>query len=182
MYLEQDATALVVVDVQGKLASLMHQRTQLYQHLGLCIQAADLLELPILWVEQYPQGLGPTVPEVRQWLGDRSPLVKNSFSCCGEPAFNQALEASGRRQIVLTGIEAHVCVYQTAVDLLARGYTVQVNQDAISSRHPDNRQLGLARMQAAGALITSSEMLLFELMRSSAHPQFRAVSALLKNM
>ncbi len=169
-----------MIDVQGRLAQLMHKHQRLFKQLNIMIDAAKLLQLPIFWLEQYPQGLGATVPEVKAHLDGYSCYEKITFSSCGEPSFMAALQASGRSQMIVTGIESHVCVYQTVLDLLAASFEVAVNQDAVSSRTHANKKLGLQRMQQAGALITSTEMVLFELLRTAAHPQFKQVSKLLK--
>ena len=178
--LKLDDTALVVIDVQGKLAQLMHNRTELFKNLRVMIQGTQVLGIPILLTEQYPKGLGPTVPEVSQLLTAIEPIAKNAFSCCGEPAFMSALEPLGRRQILLTGVETHVCVHQTALDLLDAGYEVQVIADAVSSRTAENRHIGLEKMRDAGVVITSTETALFELMKLAEGPQFKQISKLVK--
>ena len=178
--LNPENTALIVVDVQGKLATLMHQKEQLYRNLQILIQGARILELPILWLEQYPKGLGPTIPEVAELLVDQQPVAKTCFSGCGQPEFCQQLRASGRRQLLLAGIETHICVYQTARDLLAQGYHVEAVADAISSRTPENRQIGLDKMAQHGAEITSVEMVLFELLREAGTPPFKKIAPLVK--
>lgn len=166
-------TVFLLVDVQGNLAQAMYDREALFANLQRLIRGALALDLPILWVEQYPQGLGPTVPELAALLPGRQPIAKTSFSCCGNEAFLQALAATRRWQVLLAGIEAHVCIYQTTIDLLARGYHVEVVADAVSSRTAQNREIGLRRVQAAGAAITSVEMALFELQRVAEGPRFR---------
>ena len=178
--LNPENTALIVVDVQGKLATLMHQKEQLYRNLQILIQGARILELPILWLEQYPKGLGPTIPEVAELLVGQRPVAKTCFSGCGQPEFGQQLRASGRRQLLLAGIETHICVYQTARDLLAQGYHVEVVADAVSSRTPENRQIGLDKMAQHGAEITSVEMVLFELLREAGTPPFKEIAPLVK--
>jgi nicotinamidase-related amidase len=178
--LKPDNTALILIDIQGKLASLMHQREQLYRNLEILLKGAQVLELPILWLEQYPQGLGPTIPEVAGLLKDQQPLAKLCFSACGLPEFSQALRASGRRRVLLAGIEAHICVYQTCRDLLDQGYGVEVVGDAVSSRTPENKKTGLDRMAQAGAVLTSVEMALFELLRVAGTPQFKEIARLVK--
>ncbi len=178
--LKLDDTALVVIDVQGKLAQLTHNRTELFKNLRLMIQGAQVLRIPILWTEQYPKGLGPTVAEVSELLPAIQPIGKNAFSCCGERAFMATLEPLGRRQILLTGIETHVCVHQTAMDLLEAGYEVQVIADAVSSRTAENRHIGLEKMRDAGVVITSTETALFELIKVAEGPQFKQISKLVK--
>ena len=177
---EIDKSIVLVIDVQGRLAQMMHAKEDLFHHIRIMIRAAQIMSVPILWLEQYPRGLGHTTPEIAELLTDHKPIEKISFSAAGCETFNQALKDSGRNQCIVTGIETHVCVYQTVVDLLTQGYQVAVNQQAISSRLDSNKQLGLNRMQAAGAVVSSTEMLLFELMRTAEYPHFRDISALLK--
>ncbi len=173
-------TILVVVDVQGKLAHLMNNRESLFRRLKTAIQGARTLELPILVTEQYPEGMGATIPEIASLLPDVLPIAKNSFSCCGSDAFMAALKQIGRYQILLAGIEAHVCVQQTALDLLDDGYEVQVLADAVSSRDAENRAVAIERMRDAGVAITSTEAALFEIMRRSDVPAFKQVLSLVK--
>jgi nicotinamidase-related amidase len=173
--LSETNTVLVLIDVQGKLAQVMHDQETLFANLQKLVRGAAVLRLPVLWLEQNPGRMGGTIPELRELLAAQAPIAKMSFSGGGEPRFMQALEALGRRQILLAGIETHVCVYQTAVDLLAQGFEVQVAADAVSSRRPTDRDIGLARTQAEGAAITCVEMALFELMRTADHPAFREI-------
>ena len=133
------AAVLVIVDVQGKLAQLMSDRETLFANLQCMIRGAQALAVPILWVEQNPAKLGPTIPEVAELLPALAPIAKTSFSCAGNPAFMAELERLGRKQVLVVGIEAHVCVYQTATDLLGAGYTVEVVEDAVASRIASNK-------------------------------------------
>lgn len=178
--LNRDHTALVLIDIQGKLASLMHEREALYCQLQILVKGAQVLRLPILWLEQYPQGLGPTIPEVADLLSGQRPLTKTCFSACGLRAFQAQLRQSGRRQILLAGIESHICVYQTARDLLDSGYQVEVVADAVSSRTAENKALGLQKMASAGAQITAVEMCLFELLQAAGTAEFKQIAALVK--
>ncbi|RME97800.1 MAG: hydrolase [Chloroflexi bacterium] len=174
-------TALLVIDVQGKLAQLMHDKDTLFANLERMIRGAQVLELPVIWTEQVPDKLGATTPAIAQLLADSArPVSKSSFSCCGEAAFTEQLQAAGRKQILVTGIETHICVYQTSVDLLAQGYQVQLVTDAVSSRSAANRQLGIERIKDAGATLTSTEMALFELLRVAQGPQFKAITKIVK--
>ena len=171
---------LVVVDVQGKLAQLMYAKEYLFKNIQILIKAAKLLAVPIIWCQQCPDALGATVPQIAQLLTDNKPIDKASFSCCGTEKFNSKLNSLARRQVLLCGIEAHVCIYQTAVDLLEKGYEVNVIADAVSSRTVENKQIALERMTAEGANISSVEMALFELLRTAEHSQFRQVAKLVK--
>jgi len=176
-----DNTALLIIDVQGKLAQLMHQKEKLFANLEKIIKGAQVLELPLIWTEQVPEKLGPTSPELAELLiRSAQPISKASFSCCGVEPFVSALAQTKRRQVLVAGIETHICVYQTSVDLLAQGYEVQVVADAVSSRTTENRQLGLDRMHSAGAVLTSTEMALFELLRVAEGDKFRQISKIVK--
>ena len=171
---------LVVVDVQGKLAQVMHDKESLFRNLQRMVRGAQILGLPILWCEQNPAGLGPTIPELAALLPEQKPVAKMSFSCCGCEDFQTALKATGRKQILLTGIEAHVCVYLTAADLIDAGYKVEVVADAVASRSSENKKIGLDKIQALSAGITCTETALFELLRTATHPNFKEVAKLLK--
>jgi len=177
--LNRDEAALVVIDVQGKLARLMDESADLLANLAKLIQGAKVLGLPVVVTEQNPEGLGPTVPEIAAHLPPER-IAKRAFSCCGEPAFLAHLAALGRRQLVLAGIEAHVCVCQTALDLVGRGYRVEVVADAVSSRTARNRQIALDRMRAGGVGVTSVEMALFELLGAAEGDAFKAILKIVK--
>ncbi len=172
---------LVLVDIQGKLAKLMDQREQLFKQLSRLVQGALLFDIPIIWMEQVPDKLGPTIPEVSDCLPHLQPLAKTSFGCYGDPGFVDALEKTGRRQVLLAGIESHVCVYQSCVELINHQYQVTTINDAISSRTEENRQLGFSRMKEAGAVPSSVEMILFEFQRCAEGDRFRAMSKLFRD-
>jgi nicotinamidase-related amidase len=171
---------LVVVDVQGKLAQLMHDKESLFKNIQVLIQAAKILNIPILWRQQCPDALGPTVPQIAELLSGVEPINKASFSCCGCDKFNDKLNELSRQQVLLCGIEAHVCIYQTAADLLSKGFTVEVIADAVSSRTPENKHIAITKMSAVGANVTSTEMALFELLKTADHPHFKQIAKLVK--
>ncbi len=171
---------LVVVDVQGKLAQLMHDKEILFKNIRILIKAAEILNIPILWSQQCPDSLGPTVPEIAQLLADYEPINKAAFSCCGEELFNIRLNELNRNQVLLCGIETHVCIYQTAIDLLRKGFSVDVIADAVSSRTLENKEIALRRMTAEGVNNSSTEMALFELLRTAEHNQFKNIAKLIK--
>lgn len=173
-------TVFVLVDVQGKLAALMADRDALYRNLETTLRGMQTLHVPVIWMEQMPDKMGPTIPELTTHLAGHAPIPKTCFSCCGNNAFLQALKSSGASQVVLAGIETHVCIYQTARDLLELGYDVEVVADAVSSRFATNRDIALARMAGIGIGLTSAESILFELMRTSEHPSFRDILKLVK--
>ncbi|MFZ5981903.1 MAG: hydrolase [Candidatus Zixiibacteriota bacterium] len=178
--LTRENAVLVVVDVQGKLATLMYEREKFYDNVVRLINGAKVLELPILWNEQLPDKLGDTIEPVREALAEYKPLVKKSFSCCGNDVFVKTLQASGRRQVVLVGMESHICVYQTARDLLNDGYEVYLAVDAVSSRTPENKETGIRAMMAMGAQITCVEMALFEMLEIAEGDRFKQCIKIVK--
>jgi len=173
-------TVLIVVDVQEKLAHAMSEKRVLLENLEKIIKGAQILGIPILLTEQNPEELGPTIPEIARLLPNIQPVRKLSFSCCGSNRFMQALKALRRKQVLITGIEIHVCVYQTAVDLLNLEYEVQVVADAVSSRTVENRQIGLAKIRDAGAALTSIETALFELLKVAEGAKFKEILKIVK--
>ena len=174
-------TALVVIDVQGKLAQLMHEKETFFANVERMVKGAQVLEMPVLWTEQAPDKLGETIPQIREpLLNATEPIAKICFSCCGAQGFMGQLKSLNRTQLLITGLETHICVYQTVRDLLNMRYKVQIVADAVSSRTLENKQLGLERMKEAGAVLTSTEMALFELLRVAEGPKFKAISQLVK--
>ncbi|MFA5239774.1 MAG: hydrolase [Phycisphaerae bacterium] len=171
---------LVVVDVQGKLATLMHDRDTLFKNIQILIKAAKILDIPILWCQQVPDALGPTIPQIAELLTDIQPIDKASFSCCGSEQFITKLNSINRPQVLLCGMETHICIYQTAADLLAKDFAVSVITDAVSSRTLDNKQTALTKMQTMGTNIYSTEMAVFELLKTAEHPRFRQIAKLVK--
>jgi len=180
MRIDVHECCLVVIDVQGKLAGLMWEKDALLRHIEVLIRTARALEMPILWCQQVPRALGPTVEPIAQLLEGIAPIDKTTFSCHADSTFRDRLIDLDRRQAILCGIETHVCVYQTARDLAQHGYDVAVVADAVSSRTAENRRISLERMQAEGATLYSTEMLLFELLGDANHPHFRDLSRLIR--
>ncbi len=177
--LKKENTLLVFIDVQGKLSELLKSSEALFGNLRRLLQGMNALDVPVIVTEQIPEKLGPTRDEFQEFI-TASPITKSSFGCCGEPAFFQPLEKTGRKQIILCGIETHVCVYQTAVELLEAGYEVSVVTDAVSSRDPANKTLALRRMENEGVKLTGTEMLLFELLGDAKDPAFKSVLNIVK--
>ena len=178
--LKIEDTVLLLIDIQGKLAHLMNEKERLFDNLQKLIKGVHVLGLPILWVEQNPDGLGPTIPEIASLLPANKPISKMSFSSCRNEPFLQALKNQNRKQVLVAGIETHICVYQTAADLVAMGYEVQVVTDAVSSRTVENKQVGLQKMRTAGALMTSVETALFELLRVAEGDVFKEIVRIVK--
>jgi nicotinamidase-related amidase len=178
--LERDRAALVVVDVQEAFRPAVVDFDRVAENVAVLVQGAKILGIPTLVTEQYPKGLGHTVPEVARHLDGVEPIEKVCFSAAETDEFREQLLEGGRDQIMLCGIESHVCVSQTAEDLLSRSVEVHVAQDAVSSRTEENRALGLHKMEQAGAIRTSVETALFELLRAAGTPEFKEVQALVK--
>lgn len=177
--LQRDQAALLIIDVQERLVTAMANRAGVEQAIGLLQQGLNLLQVPTLLTEQYPKGLGPTLASIRQAAGGAGCIEKTTFSCCGEQSFWPALEALQRRQIIVTGMETHVCVLQTVLDLLQAGYQVHVPISATCSRSDANRDNALRRMEQAGAILTNVESVLFELLRAAGSAEFKAISKLI---
>lgn len=171
-----DDSLVVLVDVQERLWSHIAGHEALGKRIGIVLEAARRLEVPVLATEQYPKGLGPTIPA----LAGAETLEKHTFSCFGDADFAQRVQEHGRGQLVVVGIEAHVCVLQTTLDAIAWGHAVHVPFDAVGSRDPEHRDRALDRQAAAGAQVTSVESLLFEWMHSCRHEAFRDLQGLLK--
>jgi nicotinamidase-related amidase len=175
-----DDTALVLIDIQEKLARAMHNKEALFDNLKKIVKGARILGLPILWAEQNPDGLGPTIQEIADLLPDKKPVSKFSFSCCGNESFMKNLKAANCKNMLVAGIEAHVCVYQTVADLVNLKFEVQVVADAVASRTPENRLIGLEKSKAAGAGVTSTETALFELLKDATRDHFKEIIQVVK--
>jgi len=180
--LEADQCALVVVDIQEKLLPPIFQKEQLVRNSKLLVRAAGVLKIPAIMSTQYAKGLGKTVPEVASLLPEAEAIDKDQFSCFGRDTFcGQVKRLPGiRNTLLLCGMESHICVAQTALAGLREGYLVHVASDAVGSRTEWNWKVGLERMRAAGAVISSTEMMIYELMRSSSSPAFKEMLPHLK--
>ena len=178
--LDRGRSALLVVDVQERLWAVMRERQLLAERIGIAIRGCRLLQVPVFLTEQYPRGLGPTIAPIREALEDLQPLVKMTFSCCGLTELPQALKQKGIEQVILAGIEAHVCVLQTALDLIAGGFQVHLLADAVTSRHPVDEEIALRRLSRQGVVLSTVETALFELMTTAEAPEFKEISKLIK--
>ena len=178
--LTRSQSGLVVVDIQERLLPAIFKKEQLIQTTVRLIKGAAVLGIPIFATEQYRKGLGPTAPEIAAAITGFSPLEKVTFSACGAEGFSEALKSREVTNIILCGIEAHVCVLQTCLDLLDNSFGVFVVADAISARNPENSRLALQRMHDAGAVVASTEMILFELLGRARTEEFKQVQALVK--
>ena len=183
MLCRREDSALLIVDVQTRLAGAMPTvvRTTVLRNACILIDAAKALGIPIVHTEQYPHGLGPTEAELNERLtGVARRLEKTAFSCCGAEGFDAAACADSRTQWIVCGMEAHVCVLQTALELHTRGLEVFVVADAVCSRTDANHANALDRLRQAGIVVSNTESVLFEWLRDASHPQFKALSALIR--
>lgn len=181
-FLSSEESLLVVIDVQERLCKAMDQQVlhQLITNSSVLLEAAAEMRVPVAVTEQYVKGLGPTVPELAEKLGAVPRHEKMTFSCCGCTEFVERVRGSGRRQIVVVGMETHVCVLQTVLELLDAGYQVQVVRDAVMSRSQQNWQTALDEMRQAGAVITCTESVLFQWLRVAGTESFKKLSKLVK--
>ena len=178
---DADSSVLVVVDIQTKLTGVMPVKVlaRLQRYTGILIKSANILKIPVFVTEQYPKGLGKLEQDIAVLLAnDARRYEKTSFSCAGAAGFEEDLSGTGRKQIVLVGMEAHVCVLQTAMDLQSLGYQIYVVAEAVCSRHRESYETALNRMRQAGVIIVNAESVLFEWLRDAKNPEFKAVQSL----
>lgn len=183
--LRQGNALLIVIDIQEKLVPAMNGLEGLISACERLIRGCDILGVPVLVSEQYPKGLGPTIHRIAETFpaSGHTVIEKTSFSVMGEPEFAKALESAkfnAFSDIIVCGIESHVCVQQSALDLLDAGYNVFIAADAVSSRSPEDREFAMRRMEAAGAVVTTAETILFELLGGAKNPVFKDISKLVK--
>ncbi len=179
-FLSRDEAVLVIIDIQERLAAVMSERRKVTDNCLHLIEIAKLLHIPIVLNEQYPRGLGHTVNEIRNALPVYEPIEKIAFSCCGQPAFFDRMSGSGRKKAILCGMETHVCVLQSCLDLIREGYAVHVVSDAMCSRTRENHGTGMELMRDAGAVITCTETVLFQLLEKAGTEEFRLISKRIK--
>jgi len=179
-FLSQQEAALVVIDIQEKLAAAMKHKEQVVSNCLHLIELAKILQIPILLTEQYPKGLGTTLPEIQEVLPDYAPFEKTTFDCCREAGFLEKVASTGRKKLLLTGMETHVCVLQTALGLMKEGYAVQVVQDAVCSRSKKNFKAGIEVMRDAGTVITGTETVLFQILERAGTEPFKIISKRIK--
>ena len=172
---------LLLIDVQTRLAQVMSDHKSLLRNCEILLKAADTLSIPVTVTEQYPKGLGHTEPDLQNAFPTNThPIEKTCFSCYSAENFALTLSNSGKQQIILSGIESHVCVLQTALDLLDKNYQVYVVADAVDSRSKDNKHIALERMRQAGVIVTTTESVLFEWLKDAKHEHFKSVTALIR--
>jgi nicotinamidase-related amidase len=173
-------TLAIGIDYQERLIPAIHDKETLIRNSRLLFSGLEILEVPVIVSRQYPKGLGDTVPEIREVTGKATVRDKTSFSCYQDSTIRTMVHAAGRRNIVLSGTETHVCVLQTAVDLRADGFRVSIVADCAGSRKPDDKKYGLKRAAGEGVTLVTYEQLLFELLAGATSPAFKSLAALLK--
>ena len=178
--LEREQTGLLVVDVQEKLMQVMGRKQRVIDNIIKLLYLSKLFALPVILTEQYPKWLGPTLPEIIEGLPAYEPITKLHFNCCDVEAFNERLVSAGFNNIILTGVESHICIFQTCVSFIEKGYQVHVPQDAVDSRTDENWRVGLELMRKAGALITSTETVIYQILKKAGTPEFKQMLKVVK--
>jgi nicotinamidase-related amidase len=174
-FLDKASTALLIIDIQEKLAAVMKVKDAVIMNSLHLIELAKILHIPIVLTEQYPKGIGQTVEEIRNALPEYKPIEKLTFSCCDEKGFLSEIKKLNKQTIIVAGMETHVCVLQTCIGLLRSGGNVHVVQDAICSRNKENWKIGIQFMRDAGAVITSTETVLFQLLKIAGTDEFKTM-------
>lgn len=180
MRILKENTIGLVIDVQEKLFPHMHNYEELVGNLIKLISGLKVLEVPIILTEQYTKGLGPTINSIQEAIGEYTAIEKMAFSCCDEPQFLKVLKEQSKKNVIVCGIESHVCILQTCIDLQQSGYQSVIIEDCISSRKASDKVISLERMKKEGAIISSLESILFELSRVSGTESFKSISRLVK--
>lgn len=180
MRIKKENTAALVIDIQERLLPVMDQNDVILENSVKLLNGMAALEVPVMVTQQYTKGLGDTVEAVKEVIPEFSFYEKTSFSCYDEPEFALALENSGKHNVIIIGIESHVCVQQTVIDLLAQGFQPIVVADCVSSRNASDKAVAIERMRQEGAIVTTYESILFELTRSAKAPAFRTISKIVK--
>jgi len=182
MIIDPKNSCLVIVDVQTKLTEKIASNDKIVNYITFLIEVSKVLNIPIILSEQYPQGLGETTPLIKESLRGTTTekIKKTSFSCLGSESFNSILKKCEKKQIILTGIETHICILQTSFDLIKKGFDVFLIDEATGSRDETHKQIGIERMKRFGVILTNFEMLLFELLRDSKNPYFKELSSFIK--
>ena len=177
---DRSDSCLVVVDLQEPFLKTMFDRQMVIENAGKLIQAAGIMHLPTLVTLQNPEKMGDTIPEIKELLPPHEPISKMAFSCCGDQGFKLRLQGLGKKRVILCGVEAHVCISQTAHDLLANGYRVHVPEDAVCSRKERDWRAGLEKMRQSGIIVTSTEAVIFELVERAGTDEFREILKLVR--
>jgi nicotinamidase-related amidase len=178
--LKRNETAAIVIDVQEKLFPLIHEHDQLAKNMSILIQGLKILGIPLLVTQQYTKGLGETISTIKEAIGDYRHIEKMSFSCCGDEGFMSELKKLNKKNVILMGIESHVCVLQTALDLIAENFQPVLIEDCVSSRKPNDKRIAVKRIKQAGAIVSTYESILFELTEVSGTDLFKSIVKLVK--
>lgn len=179
-FLDKDNTALLIIDIQDRLAAVMKLKESVVNNCLNLIELSKMLNIPIVLTEQYPKGLGQTVEDIRKAMPFYKPIEKLTFSCCDEPAFLYEIKKLNKKTILLTGMETHICVLQTCIGLLKNGFNVHLVKDAVCSRAKENWQTACEFMRDAGAVITCTETVLFQLLKIAGTEEFKAIAKKIK--
>jgi nicotinamidase-related amidase len=180
MRILKESTAGLVIDIQERLYPHIHEHEAVARNTGILLEGLRVLGVPVLVTQQYTRGLGPTIPGLMDQIRGYPLIEKIAFSCCDEPEFIRALGQTHKQFILIAGIESHVCVLQTVIDLLERGYQPVLVEDCVSSRKAGDKSTAVRRMQKEGAILTSYESILFELCRHAGTDEFKSISKLVK--
>lgn len=178
--LDKENTGLVIIDAQDKLMGVMGRKKETADNIGKLIHLSRIYSLPLIVTEQYPKWLGSTLPEIKESLPSYEPIDKLHFNCCDVEAFNSRLESTDLKNVILTGVESHICVFQTCFSLIERGYRVHVPQDAVDSRTEANWKVGLELMRETGALITSTEAIIYQILKKAGTREFKEMLKTMK--
>jgi nicotinamidase-related amidase len=178
--LDKEDTGLLIIDVQEKLMQVMGQKQRVLDNIIRLLHCANIYHLPIVLTEHYRKWLGPTLPVIVEALPSYNPIEKMHFDCCDVDAFNNRLESEGVRNVIVTGVESHICIFQTCVSVLERGYSVHVPLDAVDSRTDENWRVGLRLMERAGAVITSAEAVVYQLLKKAGTREFNKILKLIR--
>jgi nicotinamidase-related amidase len=178
--LNRENTGFLIIDVQEKLMEVMRRKQGIMENIIKLLHLTELFKLPLILTEQYPRWLGPTLREIQELLPTYEPITKMHFNCCDVDAFNERLEGERLQSVIVTGVESHICVFQTCACLLQRGYAVHVPQDAVDSRTEDNWRVGLELLREAGAFISSTETVIYQIMGKAGTKEFKKMLKILK--
>lgn len=180
MRIKQNNCAAVIIDIQERLYPFIHEHEKLTQQTTKLIQGLNVLEIPLIVTQQYTKGIGETISPIKDAIGEFEHIEKMTFSCCGEETFMDALTKLNKKNVILTGIETHVCVLQTAIDLIEHGFTPILIEDCVSSRSANDKRIAVERMRVEGAIISTMESILFELTEVSGTPRFKSIVKIVK--
>ncbi len=178
--LDKEDSVLLIIDIQERLAVVMKEREKVVKNTQHLIELAKMVHLPVVVTEQYPKGLGRTVPELQSVIPDYKPIEKTAFNCCGEPSFLEVIRKIGKKKVIIAGMETHICVLQTTIGLLREGFIPHVVQDAVCSRTKENWKTGIEFMRNAGAVVTCAETALFQLLKVAGTDEFKKISQRIK--